>query len=246
MILGGSTNAVLHLIAIAHSVGINLTIDDFQSVSDRVPFIADLKPSGKYVMEDVYKIGGIPGSLLFSTVLPPFSGNFSSLLLETAFLIENRFLDLSAFVFVVPETVVSDLPNILSLIETEFIRGLCSGLALSAKEQANRREHSHRHREDAGGEPGTMGSSTWGTLDDDPGRHQTAGEANQVYWAPEVSLPFPGSLDNRRCHVRCWARVPSIVYGFSLFGSRGSDGRSFTSRTHDFRPIQLSDSSSLR
>ena len=60
MILGGSTNAVLHLIAVAHSVGINLTIDDFQSVSDRIPFIADLKPSGKYVMEDVYKIGGIP------------------------------------------------------------------------------------------------------------------------------------------------------------------------------------------
>lgn len=60
MILGGSTNAVLHLIAIAHSVGVKLTIDDFQSVSDRVPFIADLKPSGKYVMEHVYKIGGIP------------------------------------------------------------------------------------------------------------------------------------------------------------------------------------------
>ena len=60
MILGGSTNAVLHLIAVAHSVGINLTIDDFQAVSDRVPFIADLKPSGKYVMEDVYKLGGIP------------------------------------------------------------------------------------------------------------------------------------------------------------------------------------------
>lgn len=60
MILGGSTNAVLHLIAIAKSVGIELTIDDFQAVSDRTPFIADLKPSGKYVMEDVYKIGGIP------------------------------------------------------------------------------------------------------------------------------------------------------------------------------------------
>jgi dihydroxy-acid dehydratase len=60
MILGGSTNAVLHLIAIAHSVGIKLDIDDFQSVSDRIPFIADLKPSGKYVMEDVHKIGGIP------------------------------------------------------------------------------------------------------------------------------------------------------------------------------------------
>ncbi|THH27032.1 hypothetical protein EUX98_g7146 [Antrodiella citrinella] len=60
MILGGSTNAVLHLIAIAHSVGITLTIDDFQAVSDRTPFLADLKPSGKYVMVDVFKIGGIP------------------------------------------------------------------------------------------------------------------------------------------------------------------------------------------
>ena len=60
MILGGSTNAVLHLIAIAHSVGLKLTIDDVQSVSDRIPFLADLKPSGKYVMEDVHKIGGIP------------------------------------------------------------------------------------------------------------------------------------------------------------------------------------------
>lgn len=60
MILGGSTNAVLHLIAIAHSVGLKLTIEDFQKVSDRVPFIADLKPSGRYVMEDVHKLGGIP------------------------------------------------------------------------------------------------------------------------------------------------------------------------------------------
>ena len=70
MILGGSTNAVLHLIAIAHSVGIKLTLEDFQSVSDHTPFIADLKPSGKYVMEDVYKIGGIPSSSkpFFSTL----------------------------------------------------------------------------------------------------------------------------------------------------------------------------------
>ncbi|KAF7798439.1 hypothetical protein EIP86_009660 [Pleurotus ostreatoroseus] len=65
MILGGSTNAVLHLIAIAHSVGITLTLDDFQAVSDRTPFIADLKPSGKYVMADVYKIGGIPKILAY-------------------------------------------------------------------------------------------------------------------------------------------------------------------------------------
>ncbi|KAF8501113.1 dihydroxy-acid/6-phosphogluconate dehydratase [Russula emetica] len=65
MILGGSTNAVLHLIAIAHSVGIRLELSDFQNVSDRVPFIADLKPSGKYVMEDVYRIGGIPKILAY-------------------------------------------------------------------------------------------------------------------------------------------------------------------------------------
>ncbi|KAJ3502890.1 hypothetical protein NLJ89_g8687 [Agrocybe chaxingu] len=65
MILGGSTNAVLHLIAIAHSVGIKLGIDDVQNVSDRIPFLADIKPSGKYVMEDIYKLGGIPKILAF-------------------------------------------------------------------------------------------------------------------------------------------------------------------------------------
>ncbi len=58
--LGGSTNAVLHLIAMAKSVGVKLTIDDFQTVSNRVPCIADLKPSGKYVMEDVQAVGGVP------------------------------------------------------------------------------------------------------------------------------------------------------------------------------------------
>jgi dihydroxy-acid dehydratase len=65
MILGGSTNAVLHLIAIADSVGIKLTIDDFQAVSDRTPFLADLKPSGKFVMADVFNIGGTPALLKF-------------------------------------------------------------------------------------------------------------------------------------------------------------------------------------
>ncbi|KAL2530229.1 Dihydroxy-acid dehydratase [Forsythia ovata] len=60
MALGGSTNAVLHLIAIARSVGLQITLDDFQKVSDKVPFLADLKPSGKYVMEDIHKIGGTP------------------------------------------------------------------------------------------------------------------------------------------------------------------------------------------
>jgi dihydroxy-acid dehydratase len=64
-ITGGSTNAVLHLIAIADSVGVKLTIDDFQSVSDRIPYLADLKPSGKYVMADLFNIGGTPSLLKF-------------------------------------------------------------------------------------------------------------------------------------------------------------------------------------
>ena len=60
MALGGSTNAVLHLIAMAKSVNVNLTLDDFQKFSDKTPFIANLKPSGDYLMEDVYKLGGVP------------------------------------------------------------------------------------------------------------------------------------------------------------------------------------------
>lgn len=64
-ITGGSTNAVLHLIAIADSVGIKLTIDDFQAVSDRTPYLADLKPSGKYVFADLFNIGGTPALLKF-------------------------------------------------------------------------------------------------------------------------------------------------------------------------------------
>jgi dihydroxy-acid dehydratase len=75
MILGGSTNIVLHLIAIADSVGIKLTIDDFQAVSDRIPFLADLKPSGKYVMADVFNIGGIPAVLKFLLVEGLIKGN---------------------------------------------------------------------------------------------------------------------------------------------------------------------------
>ena len=58
--LGGSTNAVLHLLAMAHAAGVELTIDDFQRISGKTPFLADLKPSGKYVMEDLYDVGGVP------------------------------------------------------------------------------------------------------------------------------------------------------------------------------------------
>ncbi|WP_038097912.1 dihydroxy-acid dehydratase [Thioalkalivibrio sp. HK1] len=65
MALGGSTNAVLHLIAMARAVDIPLTIDDFQCVSDRIPYIADLKPSGRYVMEDLHRIGGVPAVMKY-------------------------------------------------------------------------------------------------------------------------------------------------------------------------------------
>ena len=63
MALGGSTNAVLHLIAMARSVDVYITLEDFQRISDRTPFIADLKPSGKYLMEDLHNVGGVPAVL---------------------------------------------------------------------------------------------------------------------------------------------------------------------------------------
>ena len=65
MVLGGSTNAVLHLIAMARTVGIDLTQDDFQAISDRTPVIGDFKPSGKYMQEDLHRIGGLPAVLKF-------------------------------------------------------------------------------------------------------------------------------------------------------------------------------------
>ena len=65
MVLGGSTNAVLHLIAMAKSVGVPLTQDDFQAISDRVPVLSDFKPSGKYLMEDLHKVGGVPAVMKY-------------------------------------------------------------------------------------------------------------------------------------------------------------------------------------
>jgi dihydroxy-acid dehydratase len=65
MVLGGSTNAVLHLIAMAKSVGLTLTLKDFQNISDNTPVIADLKPSGTYMMEDVHHMGGIPAIMKY-------------------------------------------------------------------------------------------------------------------------------------------------------------------------------------
>ncbi len=64
-VLGGSTNAVLHLIAMARAVGVPLGLDDFQAVSDRTPYLADLKPSGSHVMEDLHEVGGTPALLRY-------------------------------------------------------------------------------------------------------------------------------------------------------------------------------------
>ena len=64
-VLGGSTNAVLHFLAIAKAAQLDLTIDDFQSISDSTPFLADLKPSGKYLMKDLHAVGGVPAVLKY-------------------------------------------------------------------------------------------------------------------------------------------------------------------------------------
>jgi dihydroxy-acid dehydratase len=65
IIMGGSTNAVLHLIAMAKSVGVKLTQDDFQAISDKVPVLADFKPSGKYLMQDLHQYGGLPSVMKY-------------------------------------------------------------------------------------------------------------------------------------------------------------------------------------
>ncbi|MBL4675135.1 MAG: dihydroxy-acid dehydratase [Mucilaginibacter sp.] len=65
MVLGGSTNAVLHMIAMAKSIGVKLTQDDFQTISDRIPVLADMKPSGKYMMTDLHDVGGVPAVMKY-------------------------------------------------------------------------------------------------------------------------------------------------------------------------------------
>ncbi len=65
IVLGGSTNAVLHFLAIAKAANVDFTLDDFQRISDTTPFLADLKPSGRYLMEDVHRVGGTPAVMKF-------------------------------------------------------------------------------------------------------------------------------------------------------------------------------------
>ncbi len=73
-VLGGSTNAVLHFLAIAKAAQIELTIDDFQKISDNTPFLADLKPSGKYLMKDLHNVGGVPAVMKYMLELDMLHG----------------------------------------------------------------------------------------------------------------------------------------------------------------------------
>ena len=100
VVLGGSTNAVLHLIAMAHSVDIELTLEDFQKISDKAPVLADLKPSGKYLMEDLHAVGGVPAVMKY--------------------LLENKLLHDDCLT-VTGKTVAENLANVPSLQEGQDV-----------------------------------------------------------------------------------------------------------------------------
>ena len=86
-VLGGSTNAVLHLLAIAHTAGIYFSLDDFQMISNKTPYLADLKPSGKHLMEDLHHVGGTAAVLKYLLDLKMIDG--SSLTVTGKSLAEN-------------------------------------------------------------------------------------------------------------------------------------------------------------
>lgn len=98
MVLGGSTNAVLHFIAIAKSIGHHLTLDDFQKVSDTTPLLADLKPSGKYLMKDLHQVGGVPAVMKYLLDLGLLHGDCLT---------------------VTGKTIAENLRNVTSIIERE-------------------------------------------------------------------------------------------------------------------------------
>ncbi|ASK29039.1 dihydroxy-acid dehydratase [Chryseobacterium sp. T16E-39] len=98
MVLGGSTNAVLHFIAIAKSIGHNLTLDDFQKISDTTPLLADLKPSGKYLMKDLHEVGGVPAVMKYLLDLGLLHGDCLT---------------------VTGKTIAENLRNVTSIIERE-------------------------------------------------------------------------------------------------------------------------------
>lgn len=98
MVLGGSTNAVLHFIAIAKSIGYHLSLDDFQKVSDTTPLLADLKPSGQYLMKDLHQVGGVPAVMRYLLDLGLLHGDCLT---------------------VTGKTIAENLENITSIIDRE-------------------------------------------------------------------------------------------------------------------------------
>ncbi|MBK1896397.1 dihydroxy-acid dehydratase [Chryseobacterium paridis] len=98
MVLGGSTNAVLHFIAIAKSIGHDLSLDDFQKISDTTPLLGDLKPSGKYLMKDLHKVGGVPAVMKYLLDLGLLHGDCLT---------------------VTGKTIAENLRNVTSIIERE-------------------------------------------------------------------------------------------------------------------------------
>ena len=98
MVLGGSTNAVLHFIAIAKSIGHELTLDDFQKISDSTPLLADLKPSGKYLMQDLHEVGGVPAVMKYLLDIGLIHGDCLT---------------------VTGKTIAENLQNVTSIIERE-------------------------------------------------------------------------------------------------------------------------------
>jgi len=98
MVLGGSTNAVLHFIAIAKSIGHELTLDDFQKISNSTPLLADLKPSGKYLMQDLHEVGGVPAVMKYLLDIGLIHGDCLT---------------------VTGKTIAENLQNVTSIIERE-------------------------------------------------------------------------------------------------------------------------------
>ena len=101
MVLGGSTNAVLHIIAMANSVGVEVSLDDFQNFSDKTPFIANLKPSGDFLMEDLHNMGGTPALMKY--------------------MLENGYLHGDCLT-VTGKTLEENLKNIKNSIDTKIIK----------------------------------------------------------------------------------------------------------------------------
>ena len=123
IVLGGSTNAVLHFLAIAKSIGVKLTIDDFQKMSDETPFLADLKPSGKYLMPDLHKVGGVPAVMKYLLDLGLLHGDCMTVTGKT--IAEN--LALVTSIIERDQDIIRDIKNPIK--ETGHIRIMYGNLA---------------------------------------------------------------------------------------------------------------------